>query len=186
MLFASLLIDANEGRAVQNFDVMGAYLQASLPDDKALNTKFEGKFLDIMCEVNPEYEKLVTYEKGKKLLYVLILKAIYRMIESALLWYYLFATTLLDLGFKINRYEQCIANKVMDEKQCTIGWFVDDKKVSHMDENVNSMIALTRLKNKIESYIAQQKRSTRSLVWPSNLLSEIKYQCRRNITLMRL
>ena len=43
--------------------------------------------MDIMCKVNPEYEKFLTYFKGKKVLYVIILKAIYIMIEIALLWY---------------------------------------------------------------------------------------------------
>ena len=41
--------------------------------------KFEGKFVEIMCEVNPKY-KNITYEKGKKVLYVRILKAIYGII----------------------------------------------------------------------------------------------------------
>ena len=83
----------------------------------------------------------MVYEKGKKVLYVLILKAVYGMIEIALLWYDFFSTTLSDLGFKLNPYEQFIANKLIYEHQCTIGWFVDDNKVSHMDDNVNSMIA---------------------------------------------
>ena len=66
--------------------------------------KFEGEFVDIMCEVNLDYEKFMTYDRGKKVLYMIILKAIYRMIEIALLWYDLFYTTLLDLGFKLNPY----------------------------------------------------------------------------------
>ena len=57
-LFASLIIDTHEGIAVQNFDVTGAYIHLSLPDDKIVHMKFEGKFVDIMCEVNPEYKKL--------------------------------------------------------------------------------------------------------------------------------
>ena len=57
------------------------------------------------------------YEKGKKLLYMLILKAVYEMIESALLWYDLFSTTLSYLVFKLNSYEQYISNKVIDEHQ---------------------------------------------------------------------
>ena len=83
----------------------------------------------------------LTYEKGKKVLYVLILKAIYGMIESALICYDFFSTTPSDLGFKLNLYEQFIANKVINAHQCTIGWFLDDNKVSHMDGSVNSMIA---------------------------------------------
>ena len=86
--------------------------------------KIEGWFLDIMCEVNQEYETFVKYEKAKKVLYVLILNSIYGIIESALLWYYLFSATLSYLGFKLNTYEQFIANKVFYEHQCTIGWFV--------------------------------------------------------------
>ena len=55
-----------------------------------------------MCEVNPKYKKFVTYEKGKKLLYVMIFKAIYGMIESVLLWYDLFSTTLFYLRLRLN------------------------------------------------------------------------------------
>ena len=103
--------------------------------------KFEVEFVGIMCEVNTEYETFVTYENGKKELYVLVLKEIYGMIESALLWYNFFSATLSYLVFKINLYERCIEKKLVDEHQCTIGWFVEDDKVSHMYENFNSMIA---------------------------------------------
>ena len=103
-LFASILTDVHEGRAVQTFEVTGVYLRTPLPNDKVVHMKFEGKFLDIMCEVNPEYGIFVIYEKGKKVLYVMILKAIYGMLESSLLWYDLFSTTLSNLGFKFNPY----------------------------------------------------------------------------------
>ena len=66
--------------------------------------KFEGEFVDIMCKVNPEYEKFMIYDKVKKVLCVLILKVLYGMIESALLWYDLFSTILSYLGFKLNPY----------------------------------------------------------------------------------
>ena len=79
------MIDAHEVRAVHNFDVLGAYLHVSLPADNVAHIKFEGEFVEIMCEVNLDYEKFVAYEKVKKVLYVLILNYIYGMIESALL-----------------------------------------------------------------------------------------------------
>ena len=53
VLFVSLIIDARERRAVPTFDVPGAYIHASLPDDKIVHMKFEGEFVDIMWEVNP-------------------------------------------------------------------------------------------------------------------------------------
>ena len=98
--------------------------------------KLRGNFVDIMCKVNPEYFKNVVYENGKKVLYMQILQAIYGCIESALMWYKLYAETLEKEGFVINPYDRCVANKIINGKQCTIVWYVDDNKVSHEDPNV--------------------------------------------------
>ena len=65
-----------------------------------------------------------------------MLQAIYGCIESALLWYNFYSTTLENEGFKINPYDRCVANKIINGKQCTIAWYVDDNKISHVDENV--------------------------------------------------
>ena len=93
------------------------------------------------------------------------------MVESDLIWYDFFSKTLSDLGFKLNPYERCIINKLIDEHKCPIGWFVGDNKVSHMDYNVNSMID-DKIEEILGSYIAQQEIITYSLVWTSILLSE--------------
>ena len=131
-----MLIDANEGRSVAVFDVPGAYLHAEMPKDKHMLLKIRGQFVDIMCEVNPTYTKHVRYEGKAKVLYVRILRALYGCIESALLWYDLYANTLKNMGFKLNPYDHCIANKVIKGKQCTLGWYVDDNKLSHDDPKV--------------------------------------------------
>jgi len=36
----------------------------------------------------------------------------------------------------INPYDQCVANKIIDGKQCMIVWHVDDLKISHVDRSV--------------------------------------------------
>ena len=41
-----------------------------------------------------------------------------------------------DWGFTINPYDSCIANQVIEGKQCMIVWHVDDLKISHMNEKV--------------------------------------------------
>ncbi len=46
----------------------------------------------------------------------------------------------MEMGFEINPYDRCVANKMIDGKQCTILWYVDDNKVSHMDPKVNTDI----------------------------------------------
>ena len=40
---------------------------------------------------------------------------------------------LLQWGFNTNSYDRCVMNKMVDEKQCTILWHVDDLKISHVN-----------------------------------------------------
>ena len=40
------------------------------------------------------------------------------------------------MGFELNPYDKCIANKIINDNQCTIVWYVDDAKISHVDESV--------------------------------------------------
>ena len=65
-----------------------------------------------------------------------MVRALYVCIESTLQWYILYKSTLKKEGFVLNPYDLCIANKIIDGKQCKIVWYVDDKKISHTDENV--------------------------------------------------
>jgi hypothetical protein len=64
------------------------------------------------------------------------LKALYGCVKSALLWYELFTSTLQGQGFELNPYDSCVANKIVNGKQCTIAWYVDDNKISHVDPKV--------------------------------------------------
>ena len=75
----------SEGRKVLNYSIPGAYLQTDLPKDKLVLLLSEGKFVDIMSEINPEYKQQVRTKDGRNTLYIRILKAIYGIIESALL-----------------------------------------------------------------------------------------------------
>lgn len=54
------------------------------------------------------------------------------MIESALLWYTLSTDVLQKEGFKFNKYDKCVANKIINGKQCTLAYYVDDNKLSHV------------------------------------------------------
>ena len=48
----------------------------------------------------------------------------------------MYSETLKKEGFIINPYDRCVANKEINGKQCTIVWYVDDNKVSHVDPQV--------------------------------------------------
>ena len=135
-LMGSMLIDVYEGRDVATCDVPGAFLHPELPDGKRLFLCLRGQMVDIMCGVNPEYQKHVIYKAGKKVLYVKVIRSIYGCIEAALLWYQLYRETLEKEGFVLNPYEMCIANKMIDSKKCTIAWYVDDNKISHDNPSI--------------------------------------------------
>jgi hypothetical protein len=113
-LMLSILIEAWERRDVATADVAGAYLKAKFEDFVVL--RIEGESVDIMCRVSEHYEQFVTYENGKKVLYLQLLKALYGCVKSALLWYELFTGTLQKLGFVLNDYDPCVANMVINEK----------------------------------------------------------------------
>jgi hypothetical protein len=97
-LMLSILVDAHERRDVDTADVTGAYLRADMDD--VVIVKFTGEFVDILYGIRPEYKILVTYENGIKVLYVLLKKAMYSCVKSALLWYHLFTNTLRGIGIE--------------------------------------------------------------------------------------
>ena len=70
------------------------------------------------------------------MLYVLVSKALYGMLRAALLFYRKLHRDLEDMGFKVNPYDPCVANRDVRGSQCTVVWYVDDLKVSHKDEAV--------------------------------------------------
>ena len=81
--------------------------------------------------------KNISHMKANKGMYMQLSKALYGCMKSAIIWYNTFSTMLKDLGFCINPYDPCIANKIIDSHQeCTIAWYVDDNTISHHDPKV--------------------------------------------------
>ena len=65
--------------------------------------KITGPLVDLLIQAAPNvYTGYVTYEHGKRVLYLLVLRAIYGMIVAALLWYKKFRKALEEYGFKFN------------------------------------------------------------------------------------
>jgi hypothetical protein len=149
-LFMSIMIDAFENRDVGTADIGGAYLHALMK--RFISMRFVGWAVDLLCDVNPEYKQYVVYEGKTKVLYVRCNKAIYGCVVSGVLWYELFSETLALHGFTVNPYDFCVANATIDGSQCTIGWFVDDTKISHVNPTV-----VTNIINILESRFGKMK-----------------------------
>ena len=62
-----------------------------------------------------------------------VLCVIYVYIESEIQPYNIYTLDLKGLGFKINPYDRCVANKMVEWKQCNLVWYVDGNKLSHVD-----------------------------------------------------
>merc|ERR1719410_1029553 len=76
-----------------------------------------------------------------KILYVRMKKALYGMLKSLILYYKKFKKDIEHIGYKLNPYDICVANKIINKKQHTLTWHVDDIKASHIDPKVNDNFA---------------------------------------------
>ena len=66
-----------------------------------------------------------------------MLKALYGMLIASLLYYKKFRADIATIGFKLNPYDVCVANRNVNDNQHTIVWHIDDVKSSHVDPKVN-------------------------------------------------
>jgi hypothetical protein len=106
--------------------------------DEEIYVKLEGLMAELMVKMNPgKYGPHLTKEKGQSVLYVKLLKALYGTLQAALLFWESLSSYLIDeLGYEPNPYDPCVVNKIVDGKQCTVLWHVDDIKASHVEQGV--------------------------------------------------
>ena len=67
-------------------------------------------------------------------------KAIYGTLEASLLFWTKLSNILKEMGYQRNEYDWCVMKKIIDNKQCTILWHVDDLKKSRVDPAVVSSV----------------------------------------------
>ena len=64
----------------------------------------------------------------------------------------MYSGVLQKIGFVLNPYDKCIANKTINGSQCTIVFYVDDNKISHRNSEV-----VTQVICEIEAYFGKLK-----------------------------
>jgi hypothetical protein len=129
-VFATAAIDAKENREVVRIDIPGAFLHANNKDYVAM--RMNGTLAELMAKTYPKlYQKYLTDEKEKKVLYLRLRKALYELMKSALLFYRILISENRGMGFEVNPYDPCVVNKMVNGSQMTIWWYVDDLMISH-------------------------------------------------------
>ena len=134
-LFMSCAIDAKERRHVYTVDIPGAFMQADIDED--VYVRMTGPLARLLAKIDKDkYQQFICTENGKDVIYVKLKKALYGTLQGAIQFWKDLSSYLLSLGFKINPYDECVANKTVNGKQLTILWHVDDLKLSHEDKEV--------------------------------------------------
>ena len=138
------IIDAEEERDVAVIDIPNAFIQTKVTNkEEQVVIRLQGELVDVLLVIAPEvYGKYVHLDKkGGKTLLVRCLNAIYGTMVASLLYYRKFKNSLEGIGFEFNPYDPCVANKMIEGKQMTICFHVDDCKISHVSTKaVDEMI----------------------------------------------
>jgi hypothetical protein len=135
-------------------DITGAFLHANNEDYVIM--KMVGTLAELMVKTNPKlYRKYVVIKKGCSVLYLRLQKALYGMMKSALLFYRKLVAELHNMGFEINPYDPCVANKMVNGTQMTVRWHVDDLMISHTSQD--DIMAFVKKIKDIYGEILQRK-----------------------------
>jgi hypothetical protein len=126
------VIDALEGREVAIVDIPGAFMQVDL-EDETIHVRLTGKMVNLLLKIDRElYAPYLVQERGELTMYVELLKTLYGTMRAAQLFWERLSRQLDDWGFTPNPYDSCVVNKIVDGKQLTVAWHVDDLKISHI------------------------------------------------------
>src|SRR5210317_1366865 len=152
-VFLTSVIEAHEGRDVTTVDIPNAFIQTKIENeaDKVV-MRMRGKLAEYLVLIAPQiYKPYEVFENGKKVLYCEAQNAIYGTLKAALLFYKKLLKDLIEFGFEINPYDVCVANKMINGKQMTTLFHVDDMKVSHMDsQEITIFINWLRTKYEVD------------------------------------
>ena len=122
-------------------DIPGTFMQVDI--DELIHVRLEGPMAELLTQVDPlKYHTYMSKENGKQVLYMELQKALYGTLQATILfWKDLTKFLTEELGFIVNPYDSCVVNKIIDGKQCTIIWHVDDLKLYHIKQSVLEDIA---------------------------------------------
>ena len=126
-------IDAEEDRDVETIDIPNFFIQIPIDRmsiEKRKTMKRKGVLVDVLVQIDPEkYVPNVFCEKGNKLLYIKVLKAIYVILQSTILSYINQKEYFQTEGFIFNPYDTYVAINNIEVEPLTKVLHVYDVKV---------------------------------------------------------
>lgn len=135
-VFMIAVIGAKEERHHITLDIPGAFLQTGVEDGDRIILRLAGRMVHQLLSIKPEWKEFVVYEKGIAVIYATLNQYMYGTMEAAKKFWKKLSKALLDDGFVFNPYDDCVMNKIVNGKQLTVCWHVDDLLCSHVDKAV--------------------------------------------------
>lgn len=130
-------IIAKECRDVATVDLPGFSLQTEQDGDKDIILKLSGEVALLLVECDEDrWKKHLRKENGKWVLYTVCKKAIYGTMNAALLAYKKLAKLFKSMEMEMNPYDPCVWNKIINGKQLTVIFHIDDLLISHAQAEV--------------------------------------------------
>ena len=136
----SFIIDSKEERDITLIYIPNYIIQKQIEQEKFMAiTKIRGILVDMLLYIFPDfYGPYVNMDrKVIKQLNTQYISAIYGTMIASLLYYFKFCKTLKLNRFKINSYDPCVANILVNVLQQSIIFHVNDCKLIHKDPKVN-------------------------------------------------
>lgn len=141
-IFLIAQIAAAERRDVATIDIGSAYLNAHMPTAdpaKLVHMKISPEVASIMCDIDKSFN---SYRESDGTLIVVLKRALYGCLESALLWFKELSSFLTTIGFVPNSNDICVMNRSLKGSNATIGIYVDDIIITCQDrEEVTNIIS---------------------------------------------
>ena len=137
---------AREGRDCATVDLPGFFLQTKSEENSTLLLKLTGAVALLLVESDEaKWRKHLQIDNGKWVIYVRCDKAIYGTMNAALLAYKKLAKLFTEWSFVMNPYDPCVWNKMIDGKQMSIMFHIDDLLLSFSDPDIRVPVHVSLL-----------------------------------------
>ena len=93
--------------------------------------------------MNPTWQEFIVYGGNNRVptIYCEAIKVLLGTVDMAKLFYDNLCHLLVnELGFELNPYDVCVADKIINGKQCTIVWHIGNLKISYVSPEVATQI----------------------------------------------
>jgi hypothetical protein len=159
-------VSAMEERNVATIDLPGFFLQTE--QDELIMLRLTGSVAMLLVELDEKkWRKHLRKEDGRSVIYVTCKKAIYGTMNAALLAYKKLARLLKGWGFIMNPYEPCLWNRLVNQKQMSMLFHIDDIFLCHkspvmvtlfikkLEAEYGTLQALTVTRGLLHEYLGQ-------------------------------